>query len=56
MCHEYTGWWRKRETTTETKVEDARTDAPVTPAPRKDEKAEAAVTPQAEEKDLVPAE
>jgi len=56
MCHEYTEWWRKRDTATNKKAEDARTDARVTPAPRKDEKAEAAVKPQAEEKDLVPAE
>ena len=56
MCHEYTGWWRKRETTTKTKVEDARTDALVAPAPRQDEEAEAAAKPKAEEKDLVPAE
>ena len=55
MCHEYTGWWRKRETTAKTKVEDARTDAVMPPAPRQDEKA-AASKPQAEEKDLVPAE
>jgi hypothetical protein len=57
MCHEYyTGWWRNRETTTKTKAEDVRTDALVTPAPRQDEKVEAAPKPQAKEEDLVPAE
>lgn len=56
MCHEYTGWWRRRETAANRKAEDARTDARATPAPRQDEKATAPVKPQAEEKDLVPAE